>query len=119
MAKLIIPPRNALKAFKEGKADRTDWFNISFRLRMGTYLAEKIYTEETLVGMKLAFDACLSIHTRFMTENVVKATPEELIELEAGLDAIDIMQTENLRRDFLDAALAARKELSDLLKINI
>ena len=117
MAELVIPPRNSLTAFKEKRADRTDWCNVTFRIKVGLSLAEKIYTEDTVKGMKEALDACESIRNRFMSINTVTATVEELIELEAGLDAVDAMQEENIRRHLLDAYLAAREYINKLVKL--
>jgi len=105
-------PRASFKRFKEGIADIDDWFNLSFRIKVGHYLAEKIYEQEAVDAFNIAFDHCKEIGERWLTNAVVTATEEELSDVEAGLDAVDEMHGENIRRHLLDAYYAARTELS-------
>lgn len=105
-------PRASFKRFKEGIADMDDWFNLSFRIKVGQYLAEKIYTEVAVDAFNLAFGHCKEIGERWLVDKVVTATELELYDIEAGLDAVDQMHGENIRRHLLDAYYAAREELA-------
>lgn len=112
---LIIPPRLSLAAFKESKATMTDWFNVTFRIKVGLYIAEKAYQLQTEEGMRLAIIACLKIRDRKRDTNLLSITPYELADIEMGLDAVDAMQYENIRKLLLAAHTEAKKYVHQLL----
>jgi hypothetical protein len=105
------PPRTSLRRFREGIADATDWFNISFRIRVGIYLARAEYQQETVEDMTDAFMLCDTIYTRAKQDNGPDwtITPEEIDYIESALDAVDIMQDETTRRAQLYAHQVSQK----------
>ena len=105
-------PRISFKRLQENKADVNDWYNLSFRIKVGHYLAEKLYAKEAVIGLSIAFDCCKLIGERWLLNKVISATPDELADIEISLDAVDSMHTENTRRYLLEAYHAARDALS-------
>lgn len=91
-------PRVSLQAFKDNKNTPTDWYNITFRTRIGYDLAKEVYTHEAFVAMTECLDTCLIIKDRYLETKIWSATPEEIEIIEVGFDAIDQMQDETTRR---------------------
>jgi hypothetical protein len=112
---LAAVPRRSLAALKENRATPTDLYNVSFRIKVGLHLAEKLYQFETEDGMRLAMIACLKVRDRFKANTMLAVTPHEVAEIEMGLEAIDAMQYENIRRELLAAHLAAKAYMHNLI----
>lgn len=92
---------DSLAVFRRGKGDYTNWFNLAFRLRFGLNLANEYYEDVTALEIKLCYDKAIGIINRpdakpgaplYMTE-------EEFDSVTSGLEALDVMQREMLRRD--------------------
>lgn len=111
--------RNHYALIVNKKGTINDVLNIAFRLKVGSVLAEKVYTEVTQEEFSPAFDSILSVIIRWTRDSVVSPTPEEFANIEAGMDAVDAMQMENIRRVLLDAHLAARKYVYDLVRMYV
>ena len=112
MLSIAKVPRISFKRFQDGIADVNDWYNLSFRVKVGLYLADKFYTEEAVIGLTLAAKMCNNIGARWLSDKVVTATNEELVDIEAALDAVDQIDGENIRRYILEAMYSARDSLS-------
>ena len=102
---------DSLAKFKEGTAGANDWYNLLFRIQVGLELARAFYEDTTIAGMVAAKEACLVVMRRFNTDTVWRATPGELDEIESGLDAVNTMTGENIRRELLHAHYEAREAL--------
>lgn len=109
-------PRLSLKAFIENKATSTDWYNLTFRSKIGLDLAKEVYTEEASVAMTDVLNACLGTKDRFVKTNVWSITEEEAELVLLGLDATDQMQDETTRRLQLDVFHLSDKYMKKLIK---
>lgn len=109
-------PRQSLQAFKDNKQTPTDWYNLTFRTRIGFDLAHEVYTNETVVEMTECLNTCLAIKDRYLQTKLWTATPEEIESIEIGLDAIDQMQDETTRRVQLVAFKESDVYMKKLIK---
>lgn len=109
-------PRASFQAFLDNKQNLTDWYNITFRIKIGYELAVKIYTEEAVQGMKNALDACMNIKDRYLDIKVMSMTLLESDLIELGLDATDQMQDETTRRDQLGSFHETDRFMKKILK---
>jgi len=107
-------PRVSLRRFKENIADINDLINIYFRINVGLYLAKKIYEKETADSFELLIYQCKQILERYIRDKLVNADQTEIIDIENGLDAVDQMHTENIRRYLLEAYYLAKNEVVKL-----
>lgn len=98
-------PRKSFKAFQDKRATATDWYNLSFRLKVGLEIAKKLYIDETVQGFTESLDATVSIRKRYHAsgDTLWEATVEEMALIESGLDAVETMHEENTRRDMRSA----------------
>jgi hypothetical protein len=92
-------PRLSLNAFKNKTQTITDWNNVTFRIKVGVELAKKIYTEETFSSMNEVLSVCLKLGEEYRKTNILNPTAEEIETMEIGIDAVDSMQDETLRKD--------------------
>ena len=98
---LIDPIHEKLKLMKEGKCNQSAWFDVYLRIKFALILADKYYTEETVDSFIPAITACSIIEQRASKTNHKEwtVTDDELIELEAAVQAADDIQYQNTRRD--------------------
>ncbi len=109
-------PRQSFQAFLDNKQTPTDWYNLTFRIRIGYNLAQAVYTQEAIVGMKEALDVCITIKERYLTTRLLSMTLRESDLMEMGLDATDQMQDETLRRIQLEAFHESDRFMKKILK---
>jgi len=109
-------PRQSFQAFLDNKQTPTDWYNLTFRIRIGYNLAQAVYTQEAIVGMKEALDVCITIKERYLTTRLLSMTLRESDLMEMGLDATDQMQDETLRRTQLEAFHESDRFMKKILK---
>lgn len=111
--------RNHYKNVEAGTGNINDILNIAFRLKVGSELAAKVYTEVTQEEFSLAFESILAVVMRWVHEKTISPTAQEKVNIEEGMDAVDAMQMENIRRILLDAHLVARKYVYDLVRMYV
>ena len=116
--KLKAPPHKSLAALKAGTHTATDWFNVTFRIKVGYELAKAAYTQEAVDGMLDTLHACLSIRARYLATLRWSVTEEDLSLLELGIETTDLMQDDTTRRDQLSAHHTARTYVHELLNAN-
>lgn len=110
-----LPPHESLAAFRAASHTATDWFNITFRIKVGYELAKACYTAEAVEGMLDTLHACLSIRARYLATLRWSATESELELLQLGIATTDLMQDDTTRRDQLKAHHTARTYVHELL----
>lgn len=109
-------PRQSLQAFLENRQTPTDWYNLTFRIKIGYDLAKEVYTQEAVDGMKQVLDACIAIKERYLQTKVMSMTLLESDLIEMGLDATDQMQDETTRRIQLEAFHESDRFMKRILK---
>lgn len=90
-----------LEKFKQGKGVYTNWFNIAFRLRFGLDVAKEYYEDLTVLELKLCYDKVIAIISRpdQAPDAPLYMTKEEIESVALGLEAVDTMQRQVLRKD--------------------
>ena len=111
-------PRLSLQSFKDNKAVTTDWYNITFRIKIGLDIAESEYTNVTINPMVDVLEVCISILNRYRELNIWAITRDEVELLENGLDATDEMTDQTTRRVQLDAFHASDKYMKRIVANN-
>lgn len=97
--------------FRDGSGTGGAWMAITFRLRFNAVLAEKLYTAEALEGFNQSLMAAVLVNQRQAETGKWEATPEELEWMRAGLEAAELIQSENSIAEQLSAF---RKVLHEL-----
>ena len=122
-------PRECLQRFKNKTPSGTDWYNLTFRIRICLDLARLYYVEDTIKEVQEVYDTCIAIKDNFKVTKLWQATEEQIAMLENGLDAMDQMQDENTRRNMLEPfkrskiyvdklVIQTEKELEGMLEIS-
>lgn len=104
-------PFEACARLEQGIATSGDWRAVCFRLRVGLELALKHYQGEAVQGMHEALTALSLVRQRYHDSGntLWRATAVELDLLRLGLEAVNTMQDQTLRRDQLPAFYAAEE----------
>lgn len=114
------PPRYSLKKVREGKGTGTDWYNLMFRIRSAKHIAQRTYEKPTQDQINEVYNALMAVMDRAVkvdaTNPVYIYTAEELNLIEAGLDAMDAMEDQVMRRLLLEAMHIAKKHNEKFLK---
>lgn len=111
-------PRLSLDAMRDGRGNSTDWFNLTFRIKIGLILALKFYTEEASDALEEILQHCVAISDNYATTYKWTITTEQYDALLMGLDACDQIHDETTRRELLDAFLASKTYVNKLIKIH-
>lgn len=112
-ALIAAVPRKSLDALAAGAGTSTDWYNVTFRLWVGTILAKKIYMPETVAGFAEVMEIALAMREYYLEHHSWTISAEIKEILLDGLDAVDTMHLECNRRDIYPAyksALAHMKQ---------
>lgn len=111
--------RKSFEIMASGDFTQRQWIDLLTRMMVGKILITKNYTEESVAEFAPCLKACIDIENRADKHNHEKwdMTEEEREILEAGLDAVDEVQDNTLRMEFLDAHHAADKEISKMFII--
>lgn len=91
-------PHLSLKALASNQGSSKDWYNITFRIRIGLDIAKEIYTEDASIAMQELYELTVKIMDRFIVEDLWYVTEQEYNDLLSGLEATDQMQDETTRR---------------------
>lgn len=91
---LKTPPHASLQALATGVSNTRDWKTVLIRLLVGLKLAEHGYDASVVKAMQDAIMHCTEIQLRATPTKlkILQATPEEVVELAAALEAVDEMQ---------------------------
>lgn len=109
-------PRMSLAALSENRAKESDWYNLSFRTKIGLDLAKAIYTDEAFVAMEEVFQVCLDMKDRFLLKGIWSVSEDEYQLLKIGLDATDQMCDETTRRIQLEVFKASDLYVKNIIK---
>lgn len=109
-------PRISLQAFKNNKQTPTDWYNLTFRIKIGYDLAKSVYTDDAVTSMQEILDTLIVIKDRYIVSKIMQMNQSEIDLVEMGLDAIDQMQDETTRRIQLEAFHESYNFMKNILK---
>lgn len=104
-------PRHSFNKFKQGNADATDWYNITFRIKVAVEIAKVCYEQITVDEIQSVLTTLLDIKDNSQW----RANDEQLMAIESGLDAMDTLQDESTRRVQLDATHKAQTFMKQFL----
>jgi hypothetical protein len=108
-------PRLSLENIRNNNGIFKDWYNLTFRTKIGLEVANLVYTEEASAALKEVHDVCLKMLETYKQERCLSLTEQEYILLTDGLDAVDQMQDENTRRILLDIFKNSDKYVKKLI----
>lgn len=108
--------RESFEKMKSGNFTQRQWIDLLTRMMVGKILITKHYTEDSVEQFKPCIQACVDIENRASLLNHEKwdMTKEEQETIEAGLDAVDEVQMETLRLEFLTAHREADKQITKM-----
>jgi len=92
--KLKTMPHQALVEFRKGTATKKDWYTVTSRILATLNIARISYEAVTVQPLEQGYVLCQAILERHNASGDVnvKATPEELVDLVACVDAADEIQ---------------------------
>ncbi len=112
-------PRLSLESFKESRGSSTDWYNLTFRIKIALDLAKRYYTDEASEALVDVFEDCLNLYRNFKSTSKWSITEEQYDSILMGLDAMDQIQDETTRRDQLEVFKSSDLYVKKLIeKIN-
>lgn len=113
-AAIIDAVYSSFKRMCANNFTQAHWLDVLTRLYVGKYMIEKFYDIDEAKEFLYSLVACRLIERRAAAENHNKWTitePEKYF-IEMGLEAVDRIQYDSLRRDFLLAHKYADMEIS-------
>lgn len=104
--KLQLVPHEALRSFKEGRQEESDWHTLAARVNLGSTLAHIHFGEdsEAKLAMNDALEALRTSWARYQRLGKMGMTGEEYNHIALALTVTDDMQKLCTRRE-LDAAM--------------
>lgn len=108
--------RTSFEVMKSGEFTQRQWVDLLTRMMVGKIMIAKHYTEDSAEQFKPCIQICVDIENRAAEKNHEKwdMTEEEREMLEAGLDAVDQIQDEVTRMEFLTAHRQADIEITKM-----
>lgn len=109
------PPHTSLRRCREGIGDPTDWYNIAFRVMSAYNISLEVYEKVTQDSLKEVVDLLLTIKDRHTPEKFWFVSSEELDMVESGIEAMDTMGEQTLRRTQVEAMIKTKAYLQQFL----
>ena len=108
--------RNTFIKMKTTSFNKVQWYDVLIRLVVGKMMIAKFYTEETANEYAVCLKAMNTIEERseLTGYQTWTMTDEESEIIEAGLDAVEVVQLEVPRVDFLKAHREVYKVITDM-----
>lgn len=113
--KLILPPRESLKRYRDRIQDANDWFVLTFRIRGGLLAAELHCENDVIQQLKKAHDILMKSNEAYQKDanhNWELNSFDFLIVADA-VDMIDVIQREVPRETMM---FAVRKSYNEMQK---
>lgn len=113
--KLIQPPLLCLKRFEAGTQDANDWYVITFRLRIGNYVAAHKYEAEVAAGFERALSITLEMLARYnhLKDYNWSVSSDEIKILKDALDLVEAIQRDVDRETMI---FYTRKVYNEMIK---
>lgn len=105
--KLKAPISISYIAMCEGRANPTDWYNVTFRIRTGMLMGEHVYHEDVIAELSHGYQIMESVRKRSEDQEPSKNNwnflPDEIPVILSCIEAVDQIQLEVDRAVQLDA----------------